>query len=318
MFLAYPSTFESEKFHRGLAVSPWSRDADSIVETMGETHLTVLVPPGRSKSHAWKLSIRANCNAQTIRVKIETRELCTSPALPEPVTMRGLFVTGTDTGVGKTWVSCRLVRALREAGVRVGAVKPACSGSVPGPDGTPRWEDLDALSEALGHAWPPERISPQRFDAPLAPPVAARLAGRTVDPLGLRAAIDWWRPQVDRLVVEGVGGLLCPLTERETVADLAADAGFPLLIVARLGLGTLNHVLLTLEVARSRGLAVAGIVLNEAEPGTSDLAAETNPDELRRRTDVPVLAVVRHGTDVGLLPPDPHLRMTVLDRWFGG
>jgi dethiobiotin synthetase len=102
------------------------------------------------------------------------------------------------------------------------------------------------------------------------------------------------------------------------VADLAADAGFPLLVVARLGLGTLNHVLLTLDVARARGLPVAGIVLNEAQPGTADLAAETNPDELRRRTDVPLLAVVRHGTDIGLLPPDPDLRMAVLDRWFDG
>lgn len=231
--------------------------------------------------------------------------------------MRGLFVTGTDTGVGKTWISCLLVRALREAGLRVGAVKPACSGCVPGADGTPRWEDVDALSAALGSTWPLERIGPQRFDLPLAPPVAARCAGRTVDPVLLRTGIDWWRTQVDRLVVEGVGGLLCPLTERETVADLASDAGFPLLIVSRLGLGTLNHTLLTLEAARTRGLAVAGIVLNEAEPGTDDLAAETNPDELRRRTDLPILGIVRHGTSAGLLPPESHLRMAFLDRLFG-
>jgi dethiobiotin synthetase len=97
------------------------------------------------------------------------------------------------------------------------------------------------------------------------------------------------------LLVEGVGGLLCPLTARETIADLAAALKYPLLVVARLGLGTVNHTLLTVEAARSRGLTVAGIVLNEAEPLASLEGTEENPVEIERRTRIPVLGILRHG-----------------------
>ena len=203
----------------------------------------------------------------------------------------GLFITGTDTSVGKTVVATAIVRQLRDEGVRVGAYKPAASGAVERPEGNRVWEDVEQLSQALGDAYPAERICPQRFAAPLAPPLAAAAEGRSVDPKLLRDGARWWQGQVEFLVVEGAGGLLSPLSSDDSVADLARDLALPLLVVARVGLGTINHTLLTLEAAESRGLQVAGIVLNQAAPGEWDLSVESNPAELQKRTRVPVLAV---------------------------
>jgi dethiobiotin synthetase len=204
----------------------------------------------------------------------------------------GLFITGTDTGVGKTYVAAAIVSLLRHQGVRVGAYKPAVSGSEQGEQG-PIWRDVELLSSALGGTFPREAICPQRFRAPLAPPVAARCEGREVDAALLRAGADWWRERVDLLMVEGAGGLLSPLTDSESVADLARDLGFPLLIIARLGLGTINHTLLTVEAAQRRGLPVAGIIMNQAaNPEATDESTASNRDELARRTNVPILAVL--------------------------
>jgi dethiobiotin synthetase len=219
--------------------------------------------------------------------------------------MRGLIVTGTDTGVGKTYVAVEIIRALREQGVRVGAYKPVVSGRVSGGAGE-YWDDPARLQAALGCDVPIERIAPQRFLAPLAPPVAARLEGLVVDPGLLRRGIDWWIDRVDIVIVEGAGGLLSPLTETETLADLARDLGFPMVIVARLSLGTINHSLLTLEAADRRQLPVAGIVLNEAGPADpTDRSVETNPEELQRRCETPILAILRHAATPGLLRVSP-------------
>jgi dethiobiotin synthetase len=219
--------------------------------------------------------------------------------------LRGLFVAGTDTGVGKTYVACGIIAALRARGIRVGAYKPAVSGSINGP-GSPIWEDLLRLQSALGGKAEFERICPQRFRAPLAPPVAARLEGKQVDVGLLRSGIDWWRARADFIVVEGAGGLLSPITEAESVADLAASFGFPLVIVARASLGTINHTLLTLEAARTRGLSVAGIVLNHATPpDPADSSWESNPGELEKRCMAPILAILPHDPTGDLLRQSP-------------
>ncbi len=214
---------------------------------------------------------------------------------------RGLFVTGTDTGVGKTFVSALIARDLVADGVRVGAYKPACSGSSRDADGCEVWEDVDVLAAAIGGGFPTDKVCPQRYTAALAPNVAARMQNRTVDGTLLRDGIDWWNNRVDVLLVEGVGGLLCPLTDDETVADLANDLGFPLIIVASLGLGTINHTLLTVEVAANRGLRIAGIVLNQGSLDESDASLETNPQEIAARCDLPVLGVVARQQRTGLL-----------------
>jgi len=208
----------------------------------------------------------------------------------------GLFVTATDTGVGKTYLTALIARSLREIGMRVGAYKPVCSGADVAADGTVSWADVRTLAEAIGGGADQGRICPLRFKAPLAPPVAARLEGAVIDFERLRDGAAWWQGRVDVLLVEGVGGLLCPLTERETIADLAVELAYPLLVVARLGLGTINHTLLTVEAAQRRGLRVIGVVLNEAEPLAPVPGTEENADEIARRANVHVLGVVRYGS----------------------
>ncbi|MEC9010006.1 MAG: dethiobiotin synthase [Planctomycetota bacterium] len=213
--------------------------------------------------------------------------------------MRGLFITGTDTGVGKTWVTAMVARHLDQQGLRVGAYKPTASGSQDG-----RWADVDVLREAIGGRFPEERICPQRFDAPLAPPEAARLENREIDSGLLRSGALWWSDQVDTLLVEGVGGLLCPLTESETIADLAVDLGWPIVIVARNALGTINHTLLTIDVARRRGLKISGVVLNQPDPPDShDCSLDTNAGAIGRFGNVEILGHVAYGGR-DLLPPD--------------
>jgi dethiobiotin synthetase len=219
--------------------------------------------------------------------------------------LRGLFITGTDTGVGKTYVAAGVISALRARGIRVGAYKPVVSGCTAGPEGRV-WDDLVRLQAALGGDVPIEHIGPQRFQAPLAPPVAARLEDKQVDAGLLRSGINWWRGRVEAIVVEGAGGLLSPVTETESVADLAASFAFPLVVVARPSLGTINHTLLTVESARARGLAVAGIVLNHSAPSDpDDHSVETNPVELERRCGVPILAILPHDSTAGLLRQSP-------------
>lgn len=208
---------------------------------------------------------------------------------------RGLFITGTDTEVGKTYVTALIARELDAAGVSVGAYKPVCSGSNPDADGRPVWQDVETHYAATGRRYARTRICPQCFQAPLAPPVAARREGATVNAELLLQGAQWWDRRVEILLIEGVGGLLCPLTENKTIAEFALELGYPLLVIGRLGLGTINHTLLTIEIAKFRGLNVAGIVLNESEPGLDATSAVTNPVEVSRRTDVPLLGVLRHG-----------------------
>ena len=221
-----------------------------------------------------------------------------APTLPAPSgpRPRGLCVTGTDTGVGKTAVLAAAAGCLRAQGVRVGVCKPVATGAVER-DG--RWVSADAVCLARAAGVEPwlARVTPWVFPDAVAPPVAAARQGVTLTLADLVAAVDWWETRAEFLLVEGVGGLLCPLTARATVADLAAALGYPLVVVARTALGTLNHTLLTLEVAARRGLPVAGVILNEADRPQGSLAEATNPAELAERMQVPLLAVVRHRDD---------------------
>lgn len=211
------------------------------------------------------------------------------------MSLPGLFVTGTDTGVGKTRVAAAIARRLVAEGYRVGVLKPVAT-DVSRPD------DADLLIEAIGGGVPLEQVVPIRFEQPLAPVVAARLSGTPLEQdrvnRAVAEALDWWSDRADVVIVEGVGGLLCPLAEGTTVADLAIRVDYPLIVVARRGLGTLNHTLLTIEAARRRELRVAGVVLNGSEPTTDPLAEATNPVELSRRLNgVSVLADIPYTHD---------------------
>jgi dethiobiotin synthetase len=207
--------------------------------------------------------------------------------------MRGLLVTGSDTGVGKTVTAAAVARQWRREGRPFRVCKPAATGAV-WRDGRLLSEDALALAAAAGED-DVAAVAPFVYEAAAAPPVAARLAGQELTLGALAAAVRRRQPPGGAVLVEGVGGLLCPLTAGHTVADLAGELGLPLVVVVRRSLGTLNHSLLTLEAAARRGLRVVGVVVCETTP-VCGVAEETNVEELRRRTDVPVVAVIPHGT----------------------
>jgi dethiobiotin synthetase len=206
----------------------------------------------------------------------------------------GLFVTGTDTGVGKTYVAARIAGALVASGCRVGVYKPVASGcrrqgaELVSDDAVALWESAGCPG-TLHHA------CPQRFEAALAPHLAARAAGQEISSEQLRTGLDYWQKRSDVLVVEGAGGLLSPLGDDEYIADLAADFGLPLIVVADNTLGTIHRTLATLVVAATcrDGLPVAGVILNEPRPrDAADASAQTNLEELRARCVPPVLGLV--------------------------
>lgn len=198
--------------------------------------------------------------------------------------MRGLFVTGTDTGVGKTVVTAALAAALRAEGIDVGVSKPVQSGNLVGdPEG-----DACRLLDLSGVAGPPESINAYSFQAPLAPLVAARREGRPVDPARVLESVKKVASAHEGVLVEGAGGFTVPLSEGWTVADLAAALGLPVLIVARPGLGTVNHTTLTVTAVRAAGLRVAGVILNGFSPAT-DESRDTNAGLIAEFARVPVL-----------------------------
>jgi dethiobiotin synthetase len=206
---------------------------------------------------------------------------------------RGLFITGTDTEVGKTYVAALIARSLRAGGHRVGVYKPAASGCRE-VEGDLLSDDALLLWEAAGRPGELDRVCPQRFRAALAPHLAAREEGKKLDPDLLRTGIEYWRARSDIILVEGAGGLMSPLGDEEYVADLAYDLGFPLVIVARNSLGTINHTLQTLIAAATfrDGLSIAGIVLNNLAPPSDDPSPATNRRELAARAVPPILAEV--------------------------
>jgi dethiobiotin synthetase len=189
-----------------------------------------------------------------------------APADPDAfVTRSGLFVTGTDTGVGKTVVTCALARAWRARGMDVGVMKPAETGVGPaGPLDALALRAAAASSDAL------EDVCPEAFALPAAPAVAAAAEGRCVDLGRIRATAERLRARHEALLVEGAGGLLVPLAADFSMADLARELGLPVLVVARASLGTINHTLLTLEAIAARRLELAGVVVSHPAGGLSE------------------------------------------------
>jgi dethiobiotin synthetase len=208
----------------------------------------------------------------------------------------GLFITGTSTEVGKTHVAAMIARALVAEGRRVGVYKPAASGCRREGE-TLIADDAAILWDAAGRPRTLEDVCPQRFLAPLAPHRAAREEGRRVDAALLRSGLEPWLASSEIVLVEGAGGLMSPLGDDDYNVDLAAEFGFPLVIVAANELGVINATLQTIITAQAKAphSAIAGIVLNQATRREGDASLASNTEELCARCPAPLLATVSHG-----------------------
>lgn len=211
---------------------------------------------------------------------------------------RGVFIAGTDTGVGKTLIAAALLRALASRGVRAVGMKPVAAGCAPTERGL-RNEDVTALAGASNVEAPIDLINPYRFEPAIAPHLAAARAGVTISLAHIRDAFVALSAMARWVVVEGAGGLLVPLNDREDFADLVRLLELPVVLVVGMRLGCLNHALLTAEAIRGRGLRLAGWVANCLEAAMP--AFKENVQALRGRLGAPLLGTVPFGTrDAGL------------------
>ncbi|HYE21226.1 MAG TPA: dethiobiotin synthase [Tepidisphaeraceae bacterium] len=214
-----------------------------------------------------------------------------------PIAIPGLFVTATDTNVGKTVIAGAIADHFRRRGRRVAVSKPLATGAVHRREG---WvsEDAEFLASCADADHPLDVICPVRYAEPLAPAVAADRAGEPVDWDAVQRSLDAMTlgtpttPPADVIVVEGVGGVMVPLDAKHTVLDLAKWLGLPAVVVARAGLGTINHTLLTVDALRRAGVKVAGVVINRYPADTPPTAEETSPRYIEKFGKVPVLAIV--------------------------
>ena len=213
--------------------------------------------------------------------------------------MRGVFVTGTGTGIGKTVVAAAIARTAAAQDYRVAVFKPAVTGLE-----EPGEADHDLLRRAAGSEQGDDEVAPYRYQPPLSPHLAAELAGERIEPQRLRDAARAAGEGVDPLVVEGVGGFMVPLTPEYLIRDLAKDLGLPVMIAAAPGLGTINHSLLTIEAVRAADLVPTAVVLTPwpREPGElerSNLEAIARLGKITVRT-LPEIDLADPGSWPGL------------------
>ena len=206
---------------------------------------------------------------------------------------KGFFVTGTDTGVGKTIIALALIRALEMSGLRAGAMKPIESGC--GREGEVLIPfDGMALKQGAHMDEPITLITPCCFESPLAPYPASEIEMKKVSIPAIKSAFSRLSLNYEAMVVEGIGGLLVPIKKNYAIIDLAADLDLPLIVVTKPGLGTINHTLLTVNYALREGLSVAGVIINYSMPPENSLAEKTNAQLLEKICPVPVLGIFPH------------------------
>jgi dethiobiotin synthetase len=201
------------------------------------------------------------------------------------------FVTGTDTGVGKTLVAAALLRLFRGAGLRVAGMKPIAAGSVAGPEG-PANEDALLLQGESSTRHPYATVNPFLFEPAIAPHIAAEEAGIAIDTARITAAHKILRAGADVVLAEGAGGFLVPLDARRSCAEIPVLLGMDVILVVGLRLGCLNHALLTVEAIAARGLPLAAWVGNHIDPGFTRFDA--NVATLEARIAAPCLGIVPH------------------------
>jgi len=210
--------------------------------------------------------------------------------------MKGFFITGTDTGVGKTEVAGYLAKIFLDKSFKVGVMKPIATGVDSGVS-----EDANILKRSASSKDPIDYINPITLKLPLAPLVASRLEKKNID-----LNIVWDRFKIlseanDIMIVEGIGGVMVPICEKDKktlyVADMMLKMDLPAIIVARPDLGTINHTIMTVEILKSKGVNVEGIIFNYTSPIKKDISIETNPDVIRELSGVGILGIMYYNKD---------------------
>ncbi|WP_297209131.1 MULTISPECIES: dethiobiotin synthase [Thermodesulfovibrio] len=216
----------------------------------------------------------------------------------------GYFITGTDTGVGKTIVTAAILRSFIKKGLKVGAMKAIETGCL-NKDGILLPSDGMFLRDMAEMSDSIDLITPLRFENPLSPFVAAKLENLEVEIDRVFKAFDALRKKYDFIVVEGVGGLMVPLRKEEKkkttfyfVRDLIKELGLSAIIITKPTLGTLNHTILTIEALKSKKIPIKGYIINFSEPAKNDIAEKTNPEALRELLDIPFLGIMPYLSDL--------------------
>ena len=210
--------------------------------------------------------------------------------------VKGIFVTGTDTEIGKTVIAGGLAAILKQAGVSVGVMKPISTGDM---------ADAEYLKYAAQVDDPLHLINPVSLRYPSAPSVSANIEGKHVDLSKISKAYSILQQKYDYLIVEGVGGIAVPINDDKLVVDLIKYLGLPIVIVADAGLGTINHTILTVAYARQHEIPILGIVLNLFHSEKVSFVEMTNPTEIERVTQIPILGVVPFDEQIDESNPDP-------------
>lgn len=206
---------------------------------------------------------------------------------------RGYFITGTDTGIGKTLVSCALLHAFAENGKKVIGMKPIAAGSENG-----RWLDVDLLMAASTITAPNKIVNPFALVPSLAPHIAAKQANIEIDLAAIKSAYDELQETADVVIVEGVGGFMVPLNDQQDGTDLARMLGLPVIMVVGLRLGCLNHALMTAQTIRANKLLLSGWIANGIDPEM--LAKKDNIQALEQRLGCPLIGVLPYLKKIDL------------------
>ncbi len=208
---------------------------------------------------------------------------------------RGLFITGTDTGVGKTLITGGIAKVLRDQGLTVGVFKPIASGCRD--EGVLVSDDTEFLAMCADAQYSLTVISPVTYKIPAAPITCVQMEKRPINYEEIVTAYNYLCENTDVVLVEGIGGAMVPIDEQHTVLDLAAEFDLPMVVVARPNLGTINHSLLTVEAVRNAGLPVAGIVISGYKALEADIAEETSPDVICQFADTNLLSIVPYDEE---------------------
>ncbi|MBU0952291.1 MAG: adenosylmethionine--8-amino-7-oxononanoate transaminase [Elusimicrobia bacterium] len=218
---------------------------------------------------------------------------------------RGIFVVGTDTGVGKTFIAAAIAAGLKNRGINVGVMKPVQSGGT----------DAQTLIKAAGVNDPLDLVCPYSFKTPVAPELASKLEKHTISIEKIEKSFQILNQKHDFMVVEGAGGFYVPLNDDYLISDLVADLGLPVVIVSRLGLGTINHTLLTIEACKQKGIEILGIIFNQTENKSLSITEKTNPQTISKLSGIPILGIIKYSKNVKL-NLSPFLHTTLKNKKY--